>query len=61
MWLGERKLQRRGIGKRYISMLIMIGIISRFPGALIAEGVEKGSSGLLLLLIEPGVLFFCRR
>jgi len=56
MWLGE-KITEKGIGNG-ISMLIMIGIISRFPGALIAEGVEKGSSGLLLLLIEAGVLFF---
>jgi preprotein translocase subunit SecY len=56
MWLGE-KITEKGIGNG-ISMLIMIGIISRFPGALIAEGLEKGSSGLLLLLIEGGVLFF---
>jgi preprotein translocase subunit SecY len=56
MWLGE-KITEKGIGNG-ISMLIMIGIISRFPGALIAEGLEKGSSGLLLLLIEAGVLFF---
>lgn len=56
MWLGE-KITEKGIGNG-ISMLIMIGIISRFPGALIAEGVEKGGSGMLLLLIEAGVLFF---
>lgn len=56
MWLGE-KITEKGIGNG-ISMLIMIGIISRFPGALIAEGAEKGSSGLLLLLIEGLVLFF---
>ncbi len=56
MWLGE-KITEKGIGNG-ISMLIMIGIISRFPGAIIAEVLEKGTSGMLLLLIEAGVLFF---
>ncbi|MEB2783754.1 preprotein translocase subunit SecY [Algoriphagus persicinus] len=56
MWLGE-KITEKGIGNG-ISMLIMIGIISRFPGALIAEGLEKGTSGMLLLIIEAAVLFF---
>jgi preprotein translocase subunit SecY len=56
MWLGE-KITEKGIGNG-ISMLIMIGIISRFPGAIIAEGLEKGSSGMLLLIIEAIVLFF---
>jgi len=55
MWLGE-KITEKGIGNG-ISMLIMIGIISRFPGALIAEGLEKGTSGMLLLIIEALVLF----
>ncbi|SIS92154.1 MULTISPECIES: preprotein translocase subunit SecY [Belliella] len=56
MWLGE-KITEKGIGNG-ISMLIMIGIISRFPGAIIAEGLSKGTSGMLLLLIEAAVLFF---
>jgi len=56
MWLGE-KITEKGIGNG-ISMLIMIGIISSLPGAIIAESLSKGSSGLLLLLIEAGVLFF---
>ena len=56
MWLGE-KITEKGIGNG-ISMLIMIGIISRFPGAIIAEVLEKNTSGMLLLLIEAGVLFF---
>lgn len=56
MWLGE-KITEKGIGNG-ISMLIMIGIISRFPGAIIAEGLEKGTSGMLLLIIEALVLFF---
>lgn len=56
MWLGE-KITEKGIGNG-ISMLIMIGIISRFPGAIIAEFLEKGTSGMLLLIIEAVVLFF---
>lgn len=56
MWLGER-ITERGIGNG-ISMLIMIGIISRFPGAILAEGASKGLSGGLSLLIEGIVLFF---
>lgn len=56
MWLGE-KITEKGIGNG-ISMLIMIGIISRFPGAIIAEVLEKSTSGMLLLIIEAAVLFF---
>lgn len=56
MWLGE-KITEKGIGNG-ISMLIMIGIISSLPGAIIAETLSKGTSGLLLLLIEAFVLFF---
>lgn len=56
MWLGE-KITDKGIGNG-ISMLIMIGIISRFPGSLIAEAVTRGMSGLLLFIIEIVALFF---
>jgi preprotein translocase subunit SecY len=56
MWLGER-ITEKGIGNG-ISMLIMIGIISRFPGALIAEATTKGMSGALLFIIEIVALFF---
>lgn len=56
MWLGE-KITEKGIGNG-ISMLIMIGIISRFPGAIMAEALSKGTGGILLLLIEVAVLFF---
>ncbi len=56
MWLGER-ITDKGIGNG-ISMLIMIGIISRFPGELIAEAVSKGMSGALLFIIEMLALFF---
>lgn len=56
MWLGE-KITDKGIGNG-ISMLIMIGIISRFPGAIVAEFLSKGTSGLLLFVIEIVALFF---
>ncbi len=56
MWLGE-KITDKGIGNG-ISMLIMIGIVSRFPGALIAESVSRGSGGLLLFVLELVALFF---
>jgi preprotein translocase subunit SecY len=56
MWLGER-ITDKGIGNG-ISMLIMIGIISRFPGAIVAEGLSKQLNGALLFLFELGVLFF---
>ena len=56
MWLGER-ITDKGIGNG-ISMLIMIGIISSFPGELIAEAVSKGLSGALLFILEIVALFF---
>lgn len=56
MWLGE-KITEKGIGNG-ISMLIMIGIISNLPGAILGEVVSKGTSGALLLIIEFFVLFF---
>jgi len=56
MWLGER-ITEKGVGNG-ISMLIMIGIISRFPGALIAEATNKGMSGALMFVIELVALFF---
>jgi preprotein translocase subunit SecY len=56
MWLGER-ITDKGIGNG-ISMLIMIGIISRLPGELIAEAVSKGMGGLLLFILELVALFF---
>lgn len=55
MWLGER-ITERGIGNG-ISMLIMIGIISVFPGAIIAELASKGFAGGLSIVIEFLVLF----
>lgn len=57
MWLGER-ITDKGIGNG-ISMLIMIGIISRFPGAIIDEAVNnRGMQGALLFIIELLMLFF---
>ncbi len=57
MWLGE-KITDKGIGNG-ISMLIMIGIISRFPGALLAEAVQKEGNGMLILFVlEIVALFF---
>ena len=57
MWLGE-KITDKGIGNG-ISMLIMIGIISRLPGALIFEAVEEqGLSNALFFLGEIMALFF---
>lgn len=57
MWLGER-ITDKGIGNG-ISMLIMIGIVSRFPAAIYQEAVEnKGINQALLFIIELLVLFF---
>ena len=56
MWLGE-KITDKGIGNG-ISMLIMIGIISRFPGAILAEALSKQINGALVFLFEIIVLFF---
>ncbi|MDX2188688.1 MAG: preprotein translocase subunit SecY [Bacteroidota bacterium] len=56
MWIGE-KITDKGIGNG-ISMLIMIGIISRLPGALIAEGASKGMNGALFFMIELIAWFF---
>ncbi|MFA5297008.1 MAG: preprotein translocase subunit SecY [Lutibacter sp.] len=53
MWLGE-KITDKGIGNG-ISLLIMIGIIARFPGAFIQEVVSKvtaSNGGLIMILIE---------
>ena len=53
MWLGE-KITDKGIGNG-ISLLIMIGIIARFPEAFIQEVVSKvtaSNGGLIMILIE---------
>ena len=56
MWLGER-ITDKGIGNG-ISMLIMIGIISRLPTYLVSEVVTRGMSGALVLVLEMVALFF---
>ncbi|MCP4457703.1 MAG: preprotein translocase subunit SecY [Cytophagales bacterium] len=56
MWLGE-KITDKGIGNG-ISMLIMIGIIARFPGAILGEIVAKGAPQMLLVILEFVALFF---
>ena len=59
MWLGE-KITDRGIGNG-ISLIIMIGIIARLPGAFVGECAARfaqGGTGLLVLVIELVVLFF---
>ncbi|MCH7656822.1 MAG: preprotein translocase subunit SecY [Bacteroidetes bacterium] len=57
MWLGE-KITDKGIGNG-ISLIIMIGIISRLPASLIFEFGTRigGSGGLVVLLLEFVFLF----
>ncbi len=56
MWMGER-ITDKGIGNG-ISLLIMIGIVSRFPGAIFGEAISRGTSGALIFIIELVVLYF---
>jgi preprotein translocase subunit SecY len=58
MWLGE-KITDKGVGNG-ISLLIMIGIIARFPSAFFQEAVSKitaSNGGLIMILIEIVVWF----
>lgn len=59
MWLGER-ITDKGIGNG-ISLLIMIGIIARFPSSFAQELASKtangGAGGLMMILIEILVWF----
>jgi preprotein translocase subunit SecY len=55
MWLGER-ITDKGIGNG-ISMLIMIGIISRLPLSLVAEVTDKFPGKAIFFIIEMFVLF----
>jgi preprotein translocase subunit SecY len=58
MWLGE-KITDKGIGNG-ISLLIMIGIIARFPESFIQEAVSKitaSNGGMIMILIEV-ILWF---
>ena len=55
MWIGER-ITEKGIGNG-ISMLIMVGIVSRFPGALLSEAMLRGVGGSLIFIFEFRSLF----
>ena len=55
MWLGER-ITDKGVGNG-TSMLIMIGIVSRFPGAIIGESLSRGSGQALIFVLEIVALF----
>jgi len=53
MWLGER-ITDKGIGNG-ISFIILVGIISRLPGAIIKEfasRVTDAGGGLIMFLVE---------
>ena len=56
MWLGER-ITDKGIGNG-ISMLIMIGIVSRFPAGVLDEAINnRGMNGALIFVVELFALF----
>jgi preprotein translocase subunit SecY len=58
MWLGER-ITDKGIGNG-ISLIIMIGIISRLPHSILAEfisRIEQQGGGMVMFLLEFVVLF----
>lgn len=57
MWLGER-ITERGIGNG-ISLIIMVGIMSRFPSVIITEVVyvKEGLRGLLGEIILIAIMF----
>ncbi|OFY68827.1 MAG: preprotein translocase subunit SecY [Bacteroidetes bacterium RIFCSPLOWO2_12_FULL_37_12] len=57
LWLGE-KITDKGIGNG-VSMIIMIGIVSRLPISILAESSSKFTANKpLVFLIEIAVLFF---
>ena len=56
MWLGE-KITDRGIGNG-TSLIIMVGILARFPHSIVQEFSQKnvgGGGGLLIFLIEIAI------
>jgi preprotein translocase subunit SecY len=55
MWLGER-ITDKGIGNG-ISMLIMIGIVSRLPISLVSEVSDKWPGKAIFFIVEMFVLF----
>ncbi|MBR4845822.1 MAG: preprotein translocase subunit SecY [Bacteroidaceae bacterium] len=60
LWLGER-ITDKGIGNG-VSMIIMVGIIARFPQSVIQELTTRlaspGAGGLVMFLFEIVVLLF---
>jgi preprotein translocase subunit SecY len=59
MWLGER-ITDRGIGNG-ISLIIMVGIISGLPSAILSEfgsRIEQSGGGLVMFLLELVFLLF---
>ena len=58
MWLGE-KMTDKGIGNG-ISIIILVGILARFPGAIIQEFTNRlntAQGGLVMFLVEIVILF----
>ncbi|MEO9532574.1 MAG: preprotein translocase subunit SecY [Crocinitomicaceae bacterium] len=57
MWLGER-ITDKGVGNG-ISLLITVGILARFPGAVFGEFLERnnGAGGIFMFLVELLVFF----
>ena len=58
MWLGE-KITDKGIGNG-ISIIILVGILARFPGAIVQEFTSRlgaAQGGLVMFLIEIVILF----
>ena len=58
MWLGE-KMTDKGIGNG-ISIIILVGILARFPGAIIQEFTNRlntAQGGLVMFLVEIILLF----
>lgn len=56
LWLGE-KITDKGIGNG-ISMLIMVGIISRLPQAILSEALTRQLKGALPFILELVIFFF---
>ena len=57
VWLGER-ITDKGVGNG-ISLLITVGILARFPGAVISEfGIRTSGSGSIFMFIVELLLFF---
>jgi preprotein translocase subunit SecY len=58
MWLGE-KMTDKGIGNG-ISIIILVGILARFPGAIVQEftgRLNTAQGGLVMFLVEIVILF----